>query len=276
MFSGFQVARATETIYINADGTVTPATAPIQRNGNIYTLTSDISSDADGIVIEKNNTILDGAGHILQGTLIPSSKGIYLSGNSYVTIKNIKIKSFESGILLDAYSTYNNILGTTVEGNDYGINCWAYADNNSIVGNNVTGNSLAGIWIVGSSNDTITGNYIAGNIQYGIRLESSSNDTIYHNSFIGNAIQVSIYDSTATWDNGYPSGGNYWNDYAGTDLQSGPSQNLTGSDGIGDIPYTCDENNSGQLPAHEPTGELGRHKRLDIQDGSGRRIQTVH
>jgi PKD repeat protein len=39
------------------------------------------------------------------------------------------------------------------------------------------------------------------------------------------------------WDDGYPSGGNYWNDYAGTDLYSGPYQNETGSDGIGDTWY---------------------------------------
>jgi parallel beta-helix repeat protein len=256
LFSCSQVARAIETIYINADGTVTPGTAPIQRNGNTYTLTSNIASDIDGIVIERNNTILDGAGHTLQGTLVPSSRGIYLSGNIYVTIRNIKIKSFESGIILDAYSTYNNILGTTVEGNDYGINCWAYADNNSIVGNNVTGNSLAGIWIVGSSNDTITGNNIAGNTQYGIRLESSLNDIIYHNCFVNNAIQVSIYDSNGTWDNGYPSGGNYWSDYAGTDVHSGPGQNLTGSDGIGDTPYVCDENNMDNYPLMNPLVNL--------------------
>jgi len=38
------------------------------------------------------------------------------------------------------------------------------------------------------------------------------------------------------WDNGYPSGGYYWSDYNGTDSYSGPYQDLTGSDGIGDTP----------------------------------------
>jgi len=40
-----------------------------------------------------------------------------------------------------------------------------------------------------------------------------------------------------TWDDGYPSGGNYWSDYNGTDYYRGPHQNETGSDGIGDTPY---------------------------------------
>ncbi len=202
----------------------------------------------DGIIIERNNTILDGAGHTLQGTNAPSSKGIYLSGNYQVSIRNINVKAFESGILLDDYSTYNSILGNTVEENDYGINCWAYSDNNTIIGNNITANSLAGIWIAGSSNSTVTENIIMNNSQYGISIESSSNDTVYHNDFIDNTNQVNIYDSTVTWDNGYPSGGNYWSDYVGTDVYSGLNQNQPGSDGIGDTPYNVSENNQDGYP----------------------------
>jgi hypothetical protein len=43
----------------------------------------------------------------------------------------------------------------------------------------------------------------------------------------------------STWDNGYPSGGNYWSssNYIGPDLFNGPNQNITGGDGIGDNPY---------------------------------------
>lgn len=243
----FQTAKAITTIYIQTDGTVYPISAPIQRNGNIYTFTSNINSDTDGIVIEKNSTILDGAEHSLQGTNTASSNGIYLSGNYNVTIKNIDIKGFESGILLDAYSTYNNIIGNTVESNVYGVNCWAYADNNSIIGNNITGNSLSGIWIAGSSSDTVSENIIAEN-SLGINLQSSSNDSIYHNNFVDNPTQTSIYDSPGVWDNGYPSGGNYWSDYSGVDLQNGPNQNQPGSDGIGDTPYNTSESNQDNYP----------------------------
>jgi parallel beta-helix repeat protein len=246
--SNLQTAKATTTIYILADGSVSPVTAPIQRNEDLYTLTGNINSDVDGIIIERNNTILDGAGYTIQGTKTPVSRGIYLSGNYHVTIRNINIRNFESGVLLDAYSTYNTISGNKLEGNDYGISCWAYSDSNSIIGNNISTNNLAGIWIVGSSDIAITENIILGNSQYGISLESSSNDIVHHNSFISNANQVYIYDSNGTWDNGYPSGGNYWSDYTGADAHSGPNQDQPGSDGIWDSPYNCSENNQDGYP----------------------------
>jgi len=239
---------ALETIYIRANGTVEPYYAPIQRSGNVYTLTSDINSNIDGIVIERNDTALNGAGHRLQGSNAQFSRGIYLSANSNVTIKNITIASFENGVLLDAYSVNNIIIDNKLEGNKYGVSCWAFSDNNTITGNNMTTNNLAALWIVGSSNDTITNNYIMNNNQYGIILENSYNGTICHNNFISNTNQVKIYDSTGTWDKGYPSGGNYWSNYTGVDLYSGQYQNKTGSDGIGDTPYNCSQNNQDRYP----------------------------
>ena len=250
--SSVPTARAITTIYIQADGTISPTDAPIQRNGDVYTLTGNINSDADGIVIERNNTVLDGAGYTLQGTNTPSSIGIYTSGISSVTIRNINVKAFESGILLDAYSTFNQIIKNKVEDNDYGINCWAYSDSNSIIGNNITANHLVGIWIAGSSNINVSENNITGNSQYGMSLESSSNSSVFHNNFINNANQIHIYDSTSFWDNGYPSGGNYWSDYNGVDARCGPNQDHPGGDGIGDTPYTIDSNNVDRYPLMNP------------------------
>jgi hypothetical protein len=55
-------------------------------------------------------------------------------------------------------------------------------------------------------------------------------------------------ESVNRWDNSYPSGGNYWSDYTGFDLYSGPYQNETGSDGIGDTPYVIDADNQDNYP----------------------------
>jgi hypothetical protein len=59
----------TGTIYIRADGSIDPSTAPIQRNGDTYTLTDNIfQSDiyATTIVIERDNIVFDGAGYTLR------------------------------------------------------------------------------------------------------------------------------------------------------------------------------------------------------------------
>jgi hypothetical protein len=56
------------------------------------------------------------------------------------------------------------------------------------------------------------------------------------------------------WDDGYPSGGNCWSDYNGSDVYCGVYQNVTGSDGIGDAPYTIDSSNIDHYPlASQPT-----------------------
>ena len=104
-----------------------------------------------------------------------------------------------------------------------------------------------------SSDNTVSGNNITNN-EYGIRLYWSSNNKFYHNNLIDNTQQVYIYSSGYAnfWDDGYPSGGNYWSDYTDVDLYSGPNQDVPGSDGIWDHPYTIDANNQDRYPLVEP------------------------
>jgi len=94
-----------------------------------------------------------------------------------------------------------------------------------------------GIYLTSSDNNNIMNCNAYNNNEYGIYLYSSSNgNVIYHNNFIDNV--QNAYDACSnTWDDGYPSGGNYWSDYSGVDNYSGPGQNISGSDGIGDTPY---------------------------------------
>jgi hypothetical protein len=81
-----------------------------------------------------------------------------------------------------------------------------------------------------------------------ITLSQSSN-IIFHNIFANNTQQAQVLNSPSnSWDNGHPSGGNYWSDYVGWDVFSGPYQNETGSDGIGDLPYVIDAENQDRYP----------------------------
>jgi len=82
-----------QTIQINADGSITPANAPIQQNGNLYTLTNDISyyTEDPGVIIsiQKDNIILDGAQHTISGSGLDT--GINIEGQQNITLKNTKI-----------------------------------------------------------------------------------------------------------------------------------------------------------------------------------------
>ena len=112
----------------------------------------------------------------------------------------------------------------------------------------LTGNSI-GIVLVGTSNSTIKNNYIKST-SHGIRLYVSSHNAIYHNNFAKK--HISSEGSTNIWDNGYPSGGNYWSGYEEADEYSGPDQDQPGSDGIGDYPKLIDMFNRDRLPLLRP------------------------
>ena len=97
----------------------------------------------------------------------------------------------------------------------------------------------------------IVGNDIENNNQ-GIALQSTSGNFIYHNNFLTNTVQAQD-DWSNTWDNGYPSGGNYWSDYGGADTFSGPLQNIPGSDGFGDTAYVIDGDSQDNYPLMQQT-----------------------
>ena len=247
-----QNVKASGTIYIRADGSIDPPDAPISTVDNVtYTLTGNITSDADGITVERSNIIIDGAGYALQGS--GSGNGFCWSGISNVTIQNTNIKQFYYGISSSFFSNCNSISGNNITSSGYGIYLDSSSNYNSISGNNITANSGSGIYLYYSSNyNSISGNNITANSGSGIYLYSSSNNKFFHNNFINNGVQVYSQNSANVWDDGYPSGGNYWSDYTGIDVKKGPTQDEPGSDGIGDTPYVIDEDNQDNYPLMKP------------------------
>jgi len=236
---------ASGTITIKADGSIEPTTANITSTDNVtYTFTDNIY---DEIVVERDNIVVDGAGYTLQGTGM-GSYGIYLSGRSNVTIKNIEIKGFEYGIELWWYSSNNTVSGNNITANILGGIYLGFSSNNTISGNNVTNNPFIGVWIDWSSNNnTISGNNITNN-GYGIYIYESSNNSVYHDSFINNTNQAYVTAGYANiWDDGYPSGGNYWSNYTGVDLDY---------DGIGDTSHIIDANNTDNYPLMGPFSDF--------------------
>jgi parallel beta-helix repeat protein len=170
-----QKAKASGTIYIRADGSIDPPTAPILTVDNVtYTLTDSINSDADGILVKRSNIIIGGNGYTLQGS--GSGNGFYLSGINNVTIKNIEVKTFGWGIILDA-SSNNIIQGNTITNSYSGIALFDFSSYNSIQGNNVTSNNGYGIALIRSSNNTLRGNSMTNN-KYNFKVESVGGNAI--------------------------------------------------------------------------------------------------
>jgi hypothetical protein len=108
----------------------------------------------------------------------------------------------------------------------------------------------------GGSSATIVGNTITNNTyavhQFLTEDVSCYPHSFYHNNFINNTNNNITFSREAmvhNWDDGYPSGGNYWSNYNGNDTLSGPNQDKNGWDGIEDTAHIMNESNVDNYPA---------------------------
>ncbi len=213
------------------------------------------------IVTSDNNSIIG-------NSITATQSGISLTVSSYNSISGNNIANNQVGIWVEHCSNTSISVNNITENNEYGIRL-DYLGNTSISGNNIinhsngkgvwlvstwgnsiSGNNIAkneyGIRLANSENNTISGNTIARN-HYGIWLFGSSNNSIYHNDFVYNieqAIIASLNGLTNVWDDGYPSGGNYWSDYE----ERYPNATELDGSGIWDTPYVIDETNRDKYP----------------------------
>jgi parallel beta-helix repeat protein len=183
--------------------------------------------------------------NISHNTITNNNYGVFGNKSSNNVISRNNITKNVEGVRLGFFSPNNNVSGNNIKNNTYGIDL-GYSWVCNIVGNNITKNG-DGIELYESPDNNIYENNITNNNGWGVGLYDESGAHIYHNNFVNNTPQVysDMYPTTTgSFDNGYPSGGNYWSNYNGTDLFSGPHQNETGSDGIGDTPYVIYANNT--------------------------------
>jgi parallel beta-helix repeat protein len=188
-----QPAKASGTIYIRADGSIDPTNASISTFNNMtYTLTGEIASESDGIVIERDNITVDGAGYTLQGG--GGGTGVDLSARINVTIENMQITGFYDGIILEYTSTNDSISGNSITANnDDGIQVSVTSTNNTISEDTITENGRFGIYMLGSDNDVSKNSIVANNV-YGVYLDLADS-----NIFTGNTIEnngVSFWTSS--------------------------------------------------------------------------------
>jgi parallel beta-helix repeat protein len=198
---------------------------------NITVQNQELSNTTIGI------ELLDTYSCLISGNTISSNNddGIYLfySGCNNI-LGNIINSNNGTGIYL-YYCSSNNISGNNINSNHNDGILLMISVYNTVVGNTISSNNMDGICLnYYSFENTISGNNISVNKNHGIvLLDFSSDNLLYHNNFINNTQQADYGGCTNTWDNGYPSGGNYWSDF---DEPSGGAYD-NNSDGIIDSPY---------------------------------------
>ncbi len=227
----------------------------VTKNGYWYTGAHGISSISssyveilDNIVLQNGrggiNVGLESTKILVKGNIVKHNGGIQSTGSGIITGKSTNVD------IVDNFIAKNYAVGILI-GNG--------SSNVYVIGNNITNNSggdtVYGIHVSGSTDVWIYCNIIHEHGLYeqeiiisytGIILDTTSaNVKVYHNNYIRNSLPKDL-GTNNQWDNGYPSGGNYWWDIGGyytgpdpsMDTHSGPNQDIPGSDGIVDFSKT--------------------------------------
>ena len=189
-------------------------------------------------------------------TVDPSATDPYF-GIMFFSCVNLEV----TGNVVDSY---RNGIGTASGHSEY-----PDSQNATLSWNRVSDCSDSGINVYDVAGMTIMGNALVSN-GIGVYIDSSATGVkVYHNDLVDNSVQASVDPLCIgiEWDDGYPSGGNYWSDYAGVDLYSGPMQDQPGSDGIGDTPYDVSTETADRYPLMEPWTPTGPGDVVSVSEG---------
>jgi parallel beta-helix repeat protein len=160
--------------------------------------------------------------------------GIHTYHSTYNNISQNAIISNGHGIWLEC-SDYTTLNKNNISNNQCGIGL-SFSNNNTIANNYVYSSDECGIGLDYSSHNILTGNTALNN-GYGIWITQHSHNIVFHNNIVNNTVQSHLFNSINIFDNGYE--GNYWSDYEELDADQ---------DGIGDIAYIIDANNTDNYP----------------------------
>jgi parallel beta-helix repeat protein len=194
--------------------------------------------------------------NIIANDVSDNMDGIWIYRSSSNIIKSNNVQNLRDGIVLYSSSHRNEVTHNIISNNERDGIYITLSSFNFIFRNNISSNTRDGINIFSGSRNNITNNDIFLNGWIGLNIYSSSDNRIFLNNFIDNVNQAVDDFGDNIWNDTYPSGGNYWSDYSGTDLNSTPTQDVPPPDGIGDTPYVIDTDSQDNYPLMDPVINL--------------------
>jgi len=247
----------------------------IESSRNIFLSQNDATRNGHGFWLRNLADVT-----LVSNNLSTNIRGMRLDvSENAILLANRVASNRETGINLGPGVRNLRMGGNVAQDNEWGVYVDGVGSNLSFVANDVSNNRMGGMNI-GSTNVTVIGNRVASNRNYGIvvaygaatvitdntitnsgrgiylygRPMGPTGVLVHHNRIMDNGVQGSDDQGPENaWDNGYPSGGNWWSDYGGVDACSGPNQDICPSaDGIGDTPYVLDADSGDRYPLMSP------------------------
>jgi serine protease len=181
-----------------------------------------------------------GSGSVVDNLFFDNTNGIYVGLRTRSNITGNLISFSDGYAIALIHEPYGNATDNYIRGNRYGVFLSGEGGSNFLY--------------------TLCNNTLYEN-DYAVYVDVSEHPDImwdlnfHHNNFVNNTLQAFFErdeTSNISWDAGCPAGGNYWSDYNGSDSYGGQYQNITGSDGFGDIPYAIGLGQQDNYPFIEP------------------------
>jgi len=293
--NGIMILRTNDTVVNNN----TVSHNNLSNNTSGIGLSSSINITVEGNYVDHNPEYGVRLTNSANCTLVSNILMYNCGGNAGLFIENSDYNDFIANTISNGtgigvrflsgqhnYFEKNTINGNAMEGvfcdddnnewndNEISFNrggiLFAGGDSNWVVRNRISSNRIYGILLTPGNNNVIIENDFLMNTDFGVNISASSGNQVYHNNFIGNRnSDMQGWDNqwaSNSWDDGYPSGGNYWNDGASDDRKSGPGQNIAGADGICDNEYQLDGGSgwSDWYPMVDPIASLAGAATVEI------------
>jgi hypothetical protein len=188
----------------------------IHPSGHVDAYDFEIRHSIYGLLIQSDsNTVIRGSMQQLVGFGGLEGYAVSIWGNNN-TVEDVTFSDLYVGVYVSEDHYGNEVRNSRFTSLGYGVRLGRFR---------------------GAINNRVLCNDFVDNYEHVYVPFGSSGNRIHHNNFYA-ANQIIVMDESRNiWDDGYPSGGNYWHDYAENDSYRGVNQDFPGADGIGDEPY---------------------------------------